>query len=87
MSYMVVFYNPRSPMPESSKECESIAEVRRVTAEFVDDRMAAFGDDREALRRYGFIEASEKALDMDVDGGSIHLQDGWKLEVIPREQD
>jgi deoxycytidylate deaminase len=69
----------------SSTEADDIEEAREVCARHVQVAMDAFSDDREALERYGFVDAEEKALAMPEDGGTIILSSGDKIEVINNE--
>jgi hypothetical protein len=60
---------------------DTLQEARDITTDFVHDRMDAFGDDREALARYGFTDAEELALDMTDNGVFLKLSDGWEIVV------
>jgi hypothetical protein len=80
MSYMIIVYNSDSAVDH--KEVDTLEEAHSYAAETVQERMEAFSDDHEVLKRYGFIDAEDKALSMDEDGGVIFMQDGWKIEVI-----
>lgn len=81
MSYTITAYNPREKAVEQAS-VDTIAEAQTKAQTYVNDRMDAFGESREALTSYGFIDAEDQALAMDEDGGTIFLQDGWKIEVI-----
>ena len=80
MSYTVNIYNPKNLY--SSHEVGGAQEARDQAAEFIADRMDAFGEDREALRQYGWLKVEAEALDMSDDGGTILLPDGWRIEII-----
>jgi hypothetical protein len=60
---------------------DDLQAARDIAVDFVHDRMNAFGDDREALARYGFTDAEELALDMTDNGLFIKLSDGWEIRV------
>ena len=45
------------------------------------DRIDAFGEDRDALKRYGFLDAEDQALNMPETGDLIVMQDGWAISV------
>jgi hypothetical protein len=63
----------------------SIDEARDEAATLVAERMEAFGEDREALRQYGYLDAEQQALDAPEHGCVIHLSDGRKIEIIPED--
>jgi deoxycytidylate deaminase len=69
----------------SSNDVNDIEEAREVCARHIQVAMDAFSDDREALERYGFVDAEEKALNMPEDGGTIILSSGEKIEVIDNQ--
>ena len=83
-----VFPGPSGVRPEGSSinEVVSIDEVRDEVVTFIHQRMEAFGDDREALERHGFIEAESAALSMTDWGGTIKLPDGWIIQVINTDE-
>lgn len=81
MSYRIITFHRDKAIDQT--DVYSIAEAREVARLIVSNCMDAFSDDREALNRYGFLDAEDQALDMDEDGGTIFLQDGTKIEVIP----
>jgi hypothetical protein len=80
MSYMLIIYN--SDKDVDHKEVDTIEQAREAAQVVVNERMEAFGEDHEALVRYGFIDAEDKALSLSDEGGVIFMQDGWKIEVI-----
>ena len=82
MSYAVLAYSPLGSLSDIRKVVDTIEDARDVAGEVVNERMEAFGEDREALAGYGYLDAEQQALDMPEDGGVIHLRDGWKIEVI-----
>jgi hypothetical protein len=61
----------------------NIEAAREEAQRFVQDRMDAFGEDREALERYGYIAAENAALELSEDGGEIRTADGWLISVQP----
>lgn len=65
----------------STQKVGGAQEAREVAAQVIADRMDAFGDDREALRQYGWYKAEAEALDMPEEGGDILLPDGWKITI------
>ena len=65
------------------KDVDTIAEAREEARLIVSICMDNFSHDRDALNRYGFLDAEDQALAMDEDGGTIFLQDGTKIEIIP----
>lgn len=79
MSYTVTIRTPTNPY--STHKVGGAQEARDEAAQVIADRMDAFGDDREALRQYGWFDAEAKALDMSDSGGVILLPDGWTIEV------
>jgi len=85
MSFTVIVYSPRRAV--STEEVDTIAEAREIARVAVNDRMDAFGEDRQALLDYGFIDAEDQAFSMSEEGGVIHLHDGWKIEVIASDND
>jgi len=85
MNYVVVVTSPQRT--QTFIEVGGIQEARDVAADLVHERMEAFGDDREALRAYGFYDAEAKALDMTEEGGEIILQDGWKIRIASEHDD
>jgi hypothetical protein len=62
---------------------DNIEEARNEAQSFVEQRMQAFGEDREALKRYGYLKAEEQAIDMGERGDLIALSDGWSISVKP----
>lgn len=56
-------------------------EMRDSAVNFVSDRSDAFGEDRTALREYGYTYAHELAHDMSDRGGSITLADDWSIDI------
>jgi hypothetical protein len=85
MSFTVIVYSPRRAV--STEEVDTIEAAREIARVAVNDRMEAFSDDREALERYGFIDAEDRALALSEEGGVIFLQDGWKVEVINNDHE
>lgn len=83
-----VFPGPTGVRPEGSTitEVASIDAARDVAAAFVAQRMEAFGDDREALERYGFAAAELDALNMSEAGGKIKLPDNWIIIVVNTDE-
>lgn len=79
-TYTLDIYNPDNL--QSTEEVEGLQEARDKAAEFVAERMDAFGEDREALRQYGWFACEAGALDMLETGGAVSLPDGWRIEVI-----
>jgi len=59
----------------------TIQEARDMAVSYVHDRMDAFGEDRQALRDYGFMTAESWALDVSEDGGSMQMADDWTVDV------
>lgn len=82
MSFVVIVYSANQNVVEQ-KEVGSVSEARHEAEVVVNDRMDAFGEDRDALERYGFIDAEDQAMSIDEDGAVIFMQDGWKIEIIP----
>jgi len=79
-----MIYTVTVRMPQnlySTHKVGGVQEARDEAAQVIADRMDAFGDDREALRQYGWFDAEAKALDMTEAGGVILLPDGWSIEV------
>ena len=83
MNYMVHVDTPTHHY--SSHKVGGVQEARDDAAQVVADRMEAFGDDREALKNYGYLTAEAAALDMGEQGVSILLADGWRITVLPVE--
>ena len=80
MSYtIIVSYKEKKA---TAIEVSTIDEARDAAADQVRLSMDGFSEDREALARYGYLDAEEKAMDMPEDGGTILLADGTKIEVI-----
>jgi uncharacterized protein YbdZ (MbtH family) len=71
--------------PQEGWNVATIEEARRDAQRFVQDRMDAFGEDREALERYGYTRAMDRATDMPEKGDIIMTQDGWKFSAWPSE--
>lgn len=63
----------------------SIEEARNLAQTFVNNRADAFGEDPEALRRYGFTDAEEQILDMGESGIMVRLADSWSVLVLPQQ--
>jgi|tagenome__1003787_1003787.scaffolds.fasta_scaffold20030109_2 hypothetical protein len=80
MGYRIIIYNGDKAVDDT--QAFDIEQARALARVAVEDRMEAFADDRDALKRYGFLDAEDQALSLDEDGGVIFLQDGWKIEVI-----
>jgi hypothetical protein len=85
MSCLISVYTPTRPY--SSHKVGGPQEARDEAAQIIADRMDAFGDDREALRQYGWYTAEATALDMSDDGGEILLPDGWKIVITNNQQE
>jgi hypothetical protein len=85
VNYVVLVTSPQQN--RTFIEVGGIQEARDVATDLVHERMEAFGDDREALRAYGFYDAEAKALDMTEEGGEIFLQDGWKIRIASEHDD
>ena len=62
MKFVVQVHTPKNPY--SSHKVGGAQEARDEAAQVIADRMDAFGDDREALRQYGWFKAEAEALDM-----------------------
>lgn len=84
MSYNLYINKPSAPY--SSTTVESLEEGRETAQEFVCDRMDAFGDDREALRQYGWLKAEDDVLDLPEQGGTVLLPDGWTIKLINNDE-
>jgi hypothetical protein len=80
MSYMLTFY--KSDKCIDQRVADTLEDAHNLGVEFVNDRMEAFGEDREALKNYGYIDAENAALAIGEDGGVVHVPDGYKMEVI-----
>jgi hypothetical protein len=65
----------------TTSEFATIEEARTQAVGHVQEAMDSFGEDREALRAYGFLTAEELALDMPEEGGTIRLANGTVIEV------
>ena len=83
MNYAMIVYNSRNSM-ETYREMDSIGAARIEAQRVVNERMDAFGDDIDALKRFDYIAAEDQAMDIPDDGGVIFLPDGWKIEVISK---
>ena len=59
----------------------TVDEMRSTAVNFVSDRADAFGEDREALRKYGYTTAETLAENMSDTGGSLTLADNWSIEI------
>jgi hypothetical protein len=69
--------------PIQGFEAQSLAQVHEAAFDFVQERKDAFGEDREALERYGYIEAENNALSIGEDGGTVYAPDGYRIEATP----
>ena len=82
MSYTLMIWYKRNTEPDV-READNIEEARNKAQAVVVQAMEAFGEDRRALRDYGYIAAEEQAIDMSEDGGVVYLwATGTKIEVI-----
>jgi hypothetical protein len=81
MSFFVITAFAPSGRAVSQESRDTVDAAREAARVIVDERKEAFGDDREALESYGFNAAEDQALAMSHEGGTIFLQDGWRIEV------
>lgn len=80
MGFRIIVYNAWQDVEQ--KDVDTIEQAREFAHNFVQDRMDAFGEDREALKDYGFTNAEDQALALSDEGGVVFLPDSWKIEVI-----
>jgi hypothetical protein len=73
----------RHDKPTEGWIVNSIEAAREEARRFVQDRIDAFSEDRDVLKRYGFLDAEDRALDLPEEGGKILMQDGWAISVQP----
>jgi hypothetical protein len=85
MKYRVTFLSRGEPI--EGFEARDLEQAHEAAANFVQDRMDAFGEDREALEGYGYIEAQDNALSIGEDGGYVYVPDGYRIEVTPINND
>lgn len=81
MPYIITTGKPKGR--PFARAVAALDEAREAASAFVQERMDSFGDDREALQRYGFTEAEDAALDLSEDGAQIKMSDGCVIEVRP----
>ena len=84
--YRITTYNSKGKDVDQT-EVDTLAMAQDYAINFVSDREDAFGEDREALKRYGYIDAEDQALAIGDDGGTVHLPDGWKIVIAPNNSD
>jgi len=70
----------------SQEEVGTIDAVQEWCHNYVQDRMDAFSEDREALERYGYLAAEDWALSVPEDGGTFTLADGMRIEVVKNDE-
>jgi len=82
MPYIIVVNRP-GHLPEADPVAvATVEEARDRAADDVRTSMDAFGDDREALQRYGFLDAELAAMDVPEHGGTIGpMSDGYVIDV------
>ena len=84
--YTIIVRNAKGKAIEQ-EVVDTLGGVHNYAVDFVQDRMDAFGEDREALKGYGYIDAEDQALAIGDDGGTVTLPDGWKIEVTLNTDD
>lgn len=83
MPYIIHVMRPANEAEQRSHAVATIEQARDTAVDRVHDRMDAFGEDREALERYGWTSAERAAQDLPEQGGVISLPDGYVVEVAP----
>jgi len=86
MSYSIITYKSKNvgngPMREVKRErVATIEEARDEATAIVQDAMDSFSEDRDVLRRYGFLACEEAALDASEDGAMILLPNAYVIHI------